>query len=249
MEAACTAAERGHEVTLFEKGRALGGQLRLAIVPPFKKDLVGLLAYLQGQVKGRVNLRLEAEIDSQELLKNLFDVVIVATGCTPPLLINNKDGRVARAWDVLAGRAKLSGSRVVVNGKGRVACETSEFLASRQKKEVTLIHSGPPEELGSEMEPIFERRLLLGRLQECGVKIFCQTAIARNEADGVEVEGRTAGRIPCDHIVLDETPVPSRSLLDELRGKVNVIGIGDCMEPSDLYKAIHEGFRAAYAIE
>ena len=189
------------------------------------------------------------ETDPEELLKSLFDVVIVATGCTPPLLINNKDGRVTRAWDVLAGRAKLSGSRVVVNGKGRVACETSEFLASRQKKEVTLIHSGPLEELGSEMEPIFERRLLLGRLQECGVKIFCQTAIARIDADGVEVEGRTAGRIPCDHIVLDEIPVPNRSLLDELRGKVNVIGIGDCMEPSDLYKAIHEGFRAAYAVE
>jgi NADPH-dependent 2,4-dienoyl-CoA reductase/sulfur reductase-like enzyme len=249
MEAARTAAERGHAVTLFEKSRALGGQLRLAIVPPFKKDLVGLLAYLQGQVKRRVNLHLAGEVDSRELLKNLFDVVIVATGCTPPLLINNKDGRVTRAWDVLAGRAKLAGGRVVVNGKGRVACETSEFLASRQKKEVTLIHSGPLEELGSEMEPIFERRLLLGRLQECGVKIFCQTAIARIDADGVEVEGRTAGRIPCDHIVLDETPGPNRSLLDELRGKVNVIGIGDCMEPSDLYKAIHEGFRAAYAVE
>ena len=122
-------------------------------------------------------------------------------------------------------------------------------MARRQKKEVTLIHSGLLEELGSEMEPIFERRLLLGRLQEYGVKIFCQTAIIRIDADGVEVEGQTAGRILCDHIVLDEPPVPNRSLLDELRGKVNVIGIGDCMDPGDLYKAIHEGFRAGYAIE
>ena len=249
MEAACTAAERGHEVTLFEKDRALGGQLRLAIVPPFKKDLVGLLAFLQGQVKKRVNLHLQKEIDAQELLNHPFHVVIVATGCTPPVLRDNEDPRVTRAWDVLAGRARLTGSRVVVSGRGRGACETSEFLATRQKKEVTLIHSGPLEELGSEMEPIFERRLLLGRLQQCGVKIFCQTALARIDADGVEVEGRTAGRIPCDHIVLDEPPVPNRSLLDELRGKMNVIGIGDCMEPSDLYKAIHEGFRAAYAVE
>jgi 2,4-dienoyl-CoA reductase-like NADH-dependent reductase (Old Yellow Enzyme family)/thioredoxin reductase len=249
MEAARTAAERGHAVTLFEKSRALGGQLRLAIVPPFKKDLVGLLAYLQGQARERVNLHLSHETDRDELLKNRFDVVIVATGCTPPLLIDNKDGRVTRAWDVLSGRAKLVGSRVVVNGKGRVACETSEFLALRQKKEVTLIHSGPLEELGSELEPIFERRLLLGRLLECGVKILCQTAITRIDTDGVEVEGQTAGIIRCAHIVLDETPVPNRSLMDELRGKVNAIGIGDCMEPSDLYKAIHEGFQVAYAIE
>jgi 2,4-dienoyl-CoA reductase-like NADH-dependent reductase (Old Yellow Enzyme family)/thioredoxin reductase len=249
MEAARTAAERGHEVTLFEKGRALGGQLRLAIVPPFKKDLVGLLAYLQGQVKKRVNLHLENEINPQELVEKRFDAVIVATGCTPPALKNCKDGRVARAWDVLAGRAKLGGRRVVVIGKGRVACETSEFLASRQKKEVTLIHSGPLEELGRELEPIFERRLLLGRLQEWEVKILCQTAIARIDAEGMEVEGPAAGRLPCDHIVLEEPPVPDRLLLDELRGKMNVIGIGDCVEPSDLYRAIHDGFRAGYAIE
>jgi 2,4-dienoyl-CoA reductase-like NADH-dependent reductase (Old Yellow Enzyme family)/thioredoxin reductase len=249
MEAACTAAERGHEVTLFEKDRALGGQLRLAIVPPFKKDLVGLLAFLQGQVKKKVNLHLRKEIDAQELLNHPFDLVIVATGCTPPVVRNNEDPRVTRAWDVLAGRARLAGSLVVVSGKGRGACETSEFLANRQKKKVTLIHSGPLEELGSELEPIFERRLLLERLQECGVKILCQTAITRFEPDGVQVEGLTSGRIPCDHIVLDEPPVSDRSLLDQLRGKVKVLGIGDCIDPSDLYRAIHDGFRAGYGIE
>jgi NADPH-dependent 2,4-dienoyl-CoA reductase/sulfur reductase-like enzyme len=249
MEAACTAAERGHEVTLFEKDRALGGQLRLAIVPPFKKDLVGLLAFLQGQVKKMVNLHLRKEIEVQELLKYPFDMVIVATGCTPPVLRNNEDPRATRTWDVLAGRARLAGSRVVVSGKGRGALETSEFLATRRKKKVTLIHSGPPEELGSELEPIFERRLLLERLQECGVKILCQTAIARIDPDGVQVEGLTSGRIPCDHIVLDEPPVPDRSLLDHLQGKIKVLGIGDCIDPSDLYRAIHDGFRAGYGIE
>ena len=249
MEAACTAAERGHEVTLFEKDPALGGQLRLAIVPPFKRDLAGLLAFLQGRVKKRVNFHLRKEIDAQELLRNPFDLVIVAAGCTPPALGNNKDSRITRAWDVLAGRAKLAGSRVVVSGKGRGACETSEFLATRQKKKVTLIHSGPLEELGSELEPIFERRLLLGRLQECGVKILCQTAITRIDPDGVQVEGLTTGGIPYDHVVLDEPPVATRSLLDQLQGKAKVIGIGDCIDPSDLYRAIHDGFRAGYGIE
>jgi len=249
MEASRTAAERGHEVTLFEKDRALGGQLRLAIVPPFKKDLVGLLAFLQGQVKKRVNLHLRKEIDAQELLNHPFDVIIVATGCTPPVLRNNKGPRVTRAWDVLAGRSKLAGSRVVVSGKGRGACETSEFLAARQKKNVTLIHSGPLEELGRELEPIFERRLLLERLQECGVRILCQTAITRIDPEGVQVEGLATGKITCDHIVLDEPPVANHSLLDQLRGKAKVIGIGDCIDPSDLYQAIHDGFRAGYGIE
>jgi NADPH-dependent 2,4-dienoyl-CoA reductase/sulfur reductase-like enzyme len=103
--------------------------------------------------------------------------------------------------------------------------------------------------LGRELEPIFERRLLLERLQECGVKILCQTAIIRIDPDGVQVERLTTGRIPCDHIMLDEPPVANRSLLDQLRGKVKVIEIGDCIDPSDLYRAIHDRFRAGYGIE
>lgn len=248
MEAARTAAERGHEVTLFEKERSLGGQLRLAIVPPFKKDLVGLLAHLQNQVKKRVKLQLQRKISSGELLNHSFDVVIVATGCTPPSISKYKGPRVARAWDVLSGKAKLAGNRVVVIGKGRVACETSELLARRQKKEVTLIHSGPLHELGSDLEPLFERRLLMERLQKCGVKILSQTSVTQVNREGAQVEGEVVGLIPCDHIVLDEVPVPNHSLLEELRGKVKVIGIGDCTAPGDLYKAFHEGFRAGYSI-
>jgi hypothetical protein len=43
--------------------------------------------------------------------------------------------------------------------------------------------------------------------------------------------------------------VPDRLFGDELRGKVEMIEIGDCLEPSDLYRAIHDGFRAGYAVE
>ncbi|MFH1758263.1 MAG: FAD-dependent oxidoreductase, partial [Pseudomonadota bacterium] len=248
MEAARTAAERGHEVTLFEKERSLGGQLRLAIVPPFKKDLVGLLGHLQNQVKKRVQLQLQREINSRDLLNHPFDVVIVATGCAPPRISKYKGPKVARTWDVLSGKAKLAGNRVVVIGNGRVACETSELLTRRQKKEVTLIHSGSLEALGSDLEPIFERRLLMERLRKCGVKILSQTSVTQVNREGVQVEGKIVGLIPCDHLVLDEAPVSNCSLLKELRGKVKVIGIGDCTGPGDLYKAFHEGFRAGYSI-
>jgi 2,4-dienoyl-CoA reductase-like NADH-dependent reductase (Old Yellow Enzyme family) len=45
-----------------------------------------------------------------------------------------------------------------------------------------------------------------------------------------------------------ETPVPERSLLEELRGKVKVVGVGDGTGPGDLYKAFHEGFRVGYSV-
>jgi len=135
-----------------------------------------------------------------------------------------------------------------VIGKWRVACETAELLSKRRKKEVTLIHSGPIEELGCDMEPIFERRLLLNRLKDCGVEILNDTAVVEITDEGVKVHSHGAGFIPCDHVVVEEVPTLNNSLLRELRGNVEVIGIGDCIEPRDLYQAIHDGFRAGYRI-
>ncbi|MBI5967971.1 MAG: FAD-dependent oxidoreductase [Deltaproteobacteria bacterium] len=248
MEAARVAAARGHQVTLFEKERVLGGQLKLAIVPPYKKDLGGILAYLKNQVKKMVDIQMQREIKLEDLLNHQFDVVIVATGCTPPHKPQYSDSQVVRSWEVLSGKVKLSGNRIIVIGRGRIACETSEFLALRQKKEVTLIHSGPMEEIGSNLEPLFERRLLLERLQRRGVRILSETSLTQITPEGVQVEGKKSGLIPCDHIVVDEDPVPCNSLLRELQGKMKVIGVGDCLEPRHLYKAIHEGFRAGYSI-
>jgi hypothetical protein len=49
--------------------------------------------------------------------------------------------------------------------------------------------------------------------------------------------------------VLEEAPVPDRSLLEELQGKMETIAVGDCLAPGDIYQAIHDGFRAGYRIE
>jgi 2,4-dienoyl-CoA reductase-like NADH-dependent reductase (Old Yellow Enzyme family)/thioredoxin reductase len=249
LEAARIAAERGHRVTLFERERSLGGQLRLAVVPPFKKDLAFLLSYLRNQVREKAVVQVQKEVDLRTLLEEGSDFVVVATGASPSPPRQNADGKTALSWEVLSGKVKLSGIRVAVLGKNRVACETSELLALRRRKEVTLIHSGPLEEVGSDLEPLIERRLLMERLGEAGVRILWGTRVIGVTPEGVRVEGMESGLIPCDHIVTDEPPVPNRSLLDEFRGMVNVIGIGDCMEPADLYKAIHEGFRAGYEIK
>jgi len=249
MEAARVAAERGHEVVLFEKERSLGGQLKLAMITPFKQDLAGFLAYLKGQVKKKVKVQLQREIHAQDLLNQNFDSVIVATGCVPPRQPRYPEAKVVGCWDVLRGKARLDGRRVVVLGKGRVACETSELLARRRKMEVTIIYPGQPEELASDMEPIFERRLLLERLRDCGVTLLDGTSIMEITPEGVQAQGQASGWIPCDHVVLEEAPVPNRSLLEELQGKAEIIGVGDCLTPRDIYQAIHDGFRAGYRLE
>ncbi|MCX5907164.1 MAG: FAD-dependent oxidoreductase [Deltaproteobacteria bacterium] len=247
MEAARVAAARGHRVTLFEKERTLGGQLKIAMVPPFKQDLGGILAYLRDQVYSKVTVELLREIKAEELLQGGFDAAIVAAGGSPPKPSNGQN-QAARAWDVLYNRVRLNGRRVVIVGSGRVSCETAEFLALRKQKEVTIIHGGTLEELGPEIEPIFERRLLMERLKKSRVTILWGTSIVEAARDGVRVQGQTSGLIPCDHVVLEETPVPQTSILDELRGKMEVVAAGDCIEPRDLYAAIHEGFLAGYRV-
>lgn len=247
MEAARAAAERGHRVTLFEKERSLGGQLRLALIPPGKKDLAGFLAGLRSQAMSRAEVRLGKKIEAEDLLRERFDFVIVATGCAPP----QRPGfpGAARAWDVLAGKVKLQGGRAVVAGESRVACETAEFLARRQKKEVKIIHPGTAEALGREMEAIFERRLILQRLREWGVEILHETTLVGLTPEGIRVQGPGAESIAGAHLVMDEPPLPERSLLKELEGKVEVTAAGDCLEPRDIYNAIHQGFLAGYRIK
>lgn len=247
MEAARIAAERGHQVTLFEKEKTLGGQLRIAVVPPHKQDLSGLLAYLRGEVKKKVQLELGREVQVEEFLRRGFDVVIVATGALPPA-ISQPDKKVARTWDVLFNRVTLDGPRVLLVGSGRVTCETAELLAARRKKEVTILHGGSLETLGADLEPIFERRLLLERLAQWGVKILDQTSVGAITPEGVQVEGKTMGIIPCDHVVLEEPPLRQDALLKALRGKMELMAVGDCVEPRDLYAAIHEGFMAGYRV-
>ena len=223
LEAARIAAERGHRVTLFERERSLGGQLRLAAVPPFKKDLAFLLSYLKSAVKEKAEIQYQKEAGPGTLLEGGFDSVVVATGAAPSPPSRDEEVPAVLSWEILGGKAKIPGVRVAVLGNGRVACETSEFLALRRRKEVTLIHAGPLEEIGFDLEPLIERRLLMERLVKAGVRILWGTRAVGMTPEGVRVEGRESGLIPCDHVVVDEPPRPRGSLLQELQGQVKVI--------------------------
>jgi thioredoxin reductase len=149
---------------------------------------------------------------------------------------------------VLSGKAKVDGNRIVVIGQGRVACETAEFLCRRKKKDVTIIHSGLREDFGEDMEPIFERRLLLDRLEKSAVKIYHETSVVDFNPEGITAQGSHKGIIPCEQVVIDDFPIANRNPLKDLQGRITVMAIGDCAAPGDIYQAIHSGFEAGYRI-
>jgi len=249
MEAARVAAERGHKVTLFEKEKYLGGQLRLAVVPPGKQDLARFLAYLKNRVLEKADVRLSHEAGIEELSGGKFDLVVLAAGASPPEPGRAGALKAVKAWDILSGRENPVGDRVVVVGGSRVACETAEMLAGRKKKKVALIHSGTPDDLGKEMEPLFERRLMIRRLEKLSVPVFSQTSPVEISEDGIRVGGAHPKVIPCDYLVIDDPPRPRKRLLEALQGKVPVVAVGDCSVVGDLDRAIHSGFHAGYNAE
>ncbi|QBX55542.1 NADPH-dependent 2,4-dienoyl-CoA reductase [Nocardioides seonyuensis] len=128
LAAATSAAERGFEVTLFEKSHEIGGQFRLAMEVPGKEDFAETLRYFgrRLEVLG-VDVRLSTPATAAELAS--YDEVVVATGVEPriPAIDGIDHPSVVSYADVLSGRA-VPGQRVAVIGAGGIGVDVSVWL-------------------------------------------------------------------------------------------------------------------------
>jgi len=257
LEAATVAALRGHRVTLIEKGPRLGGQLNLASVPPFMQELSRLTRYLIFQAtKAGVEVELGRTVTVDTVREMGPEVVVVATGATPliPEIPGIDQGRVATAWDVLAGRAGLRARNVVVLGGGSVGCETADFLAETGdnpfvgRTSVTVVEK--TDEVAMDMAGQ-ARSLLMERLREKGVRILVGTKVGeiRGESVVVERDGCREFLGGLDLIVLALGAAPVDELSERIRGLVpEVYLIGDARRPRRILDAISEGAEAGMRI-
>lgn len=129
MSAATIAASRGHHVTLFEASADLGGQFNLAKVVPGKEEFHETIRYFKVQIeKTGVDLRLNTKVNREQLEREGFDEVVVATGVIPRALkIEGSDlPQVLSYAEVLRG-AEV-GHKVAVIGAGGIGFDISEFL-------------------------------------------------------------------------------------------------------------------------
>jgi len=132
LAAATTAAERGHQVTLFDGAAEIGGQFNLAKRIPVKEEFEETLRYFRKRIEVTgVELRLNTRVAADDLKG--FDAVLLATGVTPrnPRIPGQDDPAVAHKVlgyiDVLKG-LKPVGQKVVVVGAGGIGFDVSEFL-------------------------------------------------------------------------------------------------------------------------
>jgi 2,4-dienoyl-CoA reductase (NADPH2) len=128
LAAAMTCAERGHDVTVFDKAVEIGGQLNLAKQIPGKEEFHGFVDWYRTMMDTLgVTLKLGTEVTPDML--DGFDEIIIATGVLPrdPGIPGQDHASVASYIDVLAGRRK-AGPRAAVVGAGGIGFDVSEFL-------------------------------------------------------------------------------------------------------------------------
>ncbi len=253
LEAACVAKTRGHEVQLWDQDSELGGQMRLASVPPYKEEVKGLSNYLIRQV-GRLGVPVTVgrPVTPEVVNQICPDVVILAIGGMPLIPgIPGIDsgialGRVRTADHVLRNPKDL-GSHVTVLGGAAIGCETAEFLAERGHH-VTILEM--LDQIASNVEP-HARYFLLQRLGNLGVQMLTRVGIREisNATVSLVDESGQTKQVIGDSLVLAAGYHPNRALIEAMGScGITTYTAGDCSEPRNIASAIREGTRAGREI-
>jgi 2,4-dienoyl-CoA reductase (NADPH2) len=132
LACAVAAAERGHDVTLYESEAEIGGQFRYAREVPGKEEFHEALRYFRVQIQRRgVVLRLGVRATAEELQAAGFDEVVLATGVRARALSleGSDDPRVISYPDLLSGR-RQAGQRVAIIGAGGIGFDVATYLTT-----------------------------------------------------------------------------------------------------------------------
>ncbi len=246
MEAARVAAMRGHQVTLWEKQNALGGNVLLAAAIPARQELSGVVRYLSHELERLgVQINLNTEGTAQRLEEERPEAVIVATGARPVLPDGLASGvvKVVPVEDVVQGKVTVGDRVILVDDDGHYrATSVAESLAE-QEKEVTLITPRTIE--GSDIVQI-SWITQHTRLRAAGITITTGSAVAGTEGRSVLVEDLYSGEETVlediDTIVIAGVRQARDELFSELQGKIpEIYVIGDAMAPRSILEAVREG--------
>jgi 2,4-dienoyl-CoA reductase-like NADH-dependent reductase (Old Yellow Enzyme family)/thioredoxin reductase len=253
MQAAITAAERGHQVTLYEKTGSLGGTLRFAKNVPFKKDLYGLVEAMRAQVAAlNIRVLLNTPFSKEAAEREHPDVLIMALGAEPVIPpIPGVDKKLVRmAADVEEGGDL--GERIVIIGAGLVGCETAIYLAQRhaqRKPQITVVEM--LDRIAGDSN--FRHRWAVeDELKKCGIEPKLNTRCTSISDDGVTVVGPDGKEafLPADTVVLAAGMRAKRAQAEEFRSCApEYIPIGDCVKAAQVTEAIRAGYDAAITIE
>lgn len=251
MQAAIVAAQRGHEVSLYEKSNRLGGQYRLAAIPPTKEEILAFIAWQQKQMeKYDVKVYLNSEANEVLIAKESPDQVIIATGSKPriPDIKGILKENVFTAQELLEG-TKTTGRNVVIIGGGLIGLETAHYLSGIGIT-VTIIEN--KDVMGEDMEPAV-KHFLMNELNKHEIKLIFNSEVIEITDDIAYIKGLYSEEISSlnvDTVILAVGTESNVSPINEYLKKstYNTIIIGDARLPRNARFAIEEGYRAGLMI-
>ena len=253
MKVACVAAQRGHNVTLYEQTSQLGGQTLLAQLLPGRAEFGGIVTNLTRELElAEVTVVQKTEVTRELVDAERPDVVVVATGASPyrPPIEGAEEAHVVDAWQVIKGQANVGTSVVIADWRcDWVGLGLAEKLA-RDGCRVRLCVNG---NFAGQMIQQYVRDTWLGALHGLGVEIIPMARLFGVDADTAYFEHATSDQpVVCedmDTMVLALGHAPEDQLETDLAGyQGEVIAIGDCFSPRTAEEAVLDGLKVGARI-
>lgn len=245
MEAAHIAAQRGHEVTLYEKKGSLGGSVPFAAqIKGPHENLDDYVAYLERQCElAGVAVVTGTEVTTDLISKESPDALVWAAGGLRET-IEIPGAEVYALEDYM----NVQGDNVIVWGSNAQAFDMALWLTVH-KKRVTIVTGDALEDLDKQ-QSMHAQRMLTTALYSLGVRPYTHASIVE-VIDGVATvhseDMDCDVRIPCDSVVNAATLQPNDGILREL-SVPEVYAVGDCSQPFNIALAVRAGNDAGRAL-
>jgi len=254
LEAARSAAERGHNVTLVEAGSKIGGQFRLAGLVPRRSQITDLLKWYERQLAQLgVRIHLNTFFEDADVESCDADHIVIATGSLPDPKARQRWlpdlgalpgldlGMVFAPEEVLRREMRLGDTVVVYDEGGNWRGAGTAWYLAEAGKSVILVT--PDAFVGKELERTSADAPLRRRLACAGVQVFCEHGIARWHGNRVTLHNfltRTEHSLPASALVMATTN-QSFDIFKEVFDKKTTYRIGDAAAPRQAPYAFYEG--------
>ncbi len=249
LECAYVAAQRGHEVQVYDKREELGGTLLEASRAPYgDEELMTCVSYQKKMCEmAGVEFHLGTEVTDDLIQEEMPDTVVLATGPVYSKIQGPGGDRenVVNVLDVMAGKAEV-GENVVVWGNRKPGIGVALHLVNKGKK-VTIV--GREKSAGFDINPSFKWRYMI-YLRQNGIMAYNDCNIEEINDGEIIVKTFDGYRFPvkCDTVVVSD-----RGANDSLKKVVQAEGvelfvIGDALVPRNLSSAVHDGYRIGIRI-
>lgn len=278
MEFALIAAERGHEITLFESQDRLGGQVNLAKAPPGKGEFGRLIQSMEARMRHwGVKVKLNTHLTPEMVREEGPDLLVVASGARPVSIEvpGVHKPHVIQAWDLLSDKISDMGDDIVVVGGNATGCETALFVAEMGAPDPAtftflMYHGAENRDFATGLLHDSGRRItvidmlprladnvgrtarwsLIQSLRLMGVSLRPNAALKEIRDDSILVETEKGDEsIPADTVIL----AVGVSSVNDFAGDENemgcpVITLGDAREPGKITEAVRQGFEEALKV-